>query len=123
MSNPYKGLVVEDDQASRQYLQLLLKLLEIEPVIAQNGEQALQMVNGHEFDILLLDIALGNGMNGMELCRELKSRPQLSDTPAIAVTAFARDSIPELESAGFAEYLSKPYGIEELKKVLRSFLQ
>lgn len=114
-------LVVEDDFASRQYLLLLLKKLEYNAVSAETGEQALELVKGENIDIMLLDIALGPGMSGLELGTILKKEERFSDTPMVAVTAFSKDKLDTLVEAGFADYMSKPYTIVQLKELLEKY--
>ena len=115
-------LVVEDDFASRQYLKFMLKRLNVEYLEAENGEDALELVRDKDIDVLLLDIALGFGISGIQLCEQLKQNSRFSDTPAIAVTAFAKDNLKEFDRVGFAGYLSKPYTFEQLKEILDKYL-
>ncbi|NQT63944.1 MAG: response regulator [Candidatus Marinimicrobia bacterium] len=116
------ALVVEDDFASRKYLILLLKKMNIEAVVAENGESGLDLAKDRDFDIMLLDIALGPGIDGIELCTRLKKQPRFAKTPPIAVTAFAQENLEKFEAAGFAGYLSKPYTSDQLKSALDKYL-
>lgn len=116
------ALVVEDDFASRQYLTFLLKKLNMVILAAENGENALELMKDKDVDIMLLDIALGPGINGIQLCDKLKQESRFLDTPAIAVTAFAKDNLEEFDRVGFAEYLSKPYSFEQLTAILDKYL-
>jgi len=115
-------LVVEDDFASRQYLLLLLKKLKFDSVAAETGEQALELMKDKKVDMMLLDIALGPGISGLELGAKLKQRTRFSTTPMVAVTAFTKDKLQTLESSGFADYMSKPYTIHQLKEMLEKHL-
>ncbi|MCF6237852.1 MAG: response regulator [Candidatus Marinimicrobia bacterium] len=115
-------LVVEDDFASRQYLLLLLKKLEYSAFAAETGEQALELMRGKSVDIMLLDIALGPGISGLELGSTLKQKNRFESTPMVAVTAFSKDKLATLDEAGFADYMSKPYTIVELKAMLEKYL-
>lgn len=116
------ALVVEDDFASRQYLLLLLKKLEIGAVAAETGEDALDAIKGKDVDIMLLDIALGPGISGLELGEELKKEDRFTETPMVAVTAFSKDKLENLEKIGFSGYLPKPYTIDQLKSILDKHL-
>ena len=117
-----KTLVVEDDFASRQFLKFLLREIGLESITAETGERALQVVEGETVDILLLDIALGPGMTGLELCKQLKMKTEFKSIPAIAVTAFSKEHLAEFEGAGFVDYLAKPYSIDQLKSLLNKYL-
>ena len=113
------ALVVEDDFASRQYLTFLLKRLNIEAIVAENGEDALQMMEHETVKFMLLDIALGPGISGIQLCEKLKAEERFLGTPAIAVTAFSREHLDEFDRVGFHGYLPKPYTFEQLETILK----
>jgi len=113
------ALVVEDDFASRQYLTFLLKRLNIESIVAENGEDALQMMENETVKYMLLDIALGPGISGIQLCEKLKAEARFLETPAIAVTAFSKEYLEEFDRVGFCGYLPKPYTFEQLETVLK----
>ncbi len=117
-----KALVVEDDFASRQYLTFMLKRLDMEFVAAESGESALAMVEDQNLDILLLDIALGPGIDGITLCEQLKQLPRFAEIPAVAITAFAKDHLNDFKRVGFNEYISKPYQFDQLKEILDKYL-
>ena len=122
MSKLKSVLVVEDDFASRQYLLLLLKKLEYASLAAETGEQALEMMKDKSVDIMLLDIALGPGISGLELGTVLKQENRFEGTPMVAVTAFSKDKLASLDEAGFSGYMSKPYSIVQLKELLEKYL-
>ena len=122
MSDPKTILVVEDDFASRQYLLLLLKKLEYKSHAAETGEQALEIMKDNNADLMLLDIALGPGISGLELGETLKKEDRFKDVPMVAVTAFSKDKLNTLEDAGFTDYMSKPYTIVQLKQLLEKYI-
>lgn len=117
-----KALVVEDDPASKQYISLLLKKLNCEFIAAETGEEALELMNENVVDIMLLDIALGPGMTGIDLGAQLKQKEKHAGTPMIAVSAFSREDVEELKPAGFVDFLTKPYTINELEAILDKHL-
>ena len=114
-------LVVEDDIASMQYLLLLLKKLEYEIYSAETGEEALILMQDKSVDVMLLDLALGAGISGIELAVILKKEKRFSATPMIAVSAFSKDKFRKLKSAGFSDYLAKPFTISQLKVLLSQY--
>ena len=72
---------------------------------------------------MLLDIALGPGISGIQLCEQLKQESRFSNTPAIAVTAFAKDNLDEFDRVGFVGYLPKPYTFDQLQAtILKKYL-
>ncbi len=115
----YTSLVVEDDPASRSYLTLMLEELNVHAIAARSGEQALELVGAVDIDIMLLDIALGAGITGIQLCETLKRKPQYARTPSIAV----REHLSEMEHMCFSDFLPKPYTLDQLKSVLSKYLK
>ena len=111
--------MVEDDQSSRRYLRLILQRQDYEIVEATNAEEALNIVDDKRIDGMLLDIALGQGLNGLELGENLKNRKKFEKTPMIAVTAYPRENLGDMDSKGFTGYLQKPYVPDELWDILR----
>ena len=122
MSEQMTVLVVEDDFASRQYLLLLLRKLNYMPIAAETGEEALELMKESYADILLLDIALGPGISGLELGALLKEQERFSSVPMVAVTAFTKDKLATFDEAGFSDYMAKPYTIVQLKQLLEKHL-
>lgn len=123
MNNEMKSiLVVEDDFASRQYLLLLLKKLEYASFAAETGEQALELMQDKSVDMMLLDIALGPGISGLELGAKLKAEDRFHATPMVAVTAFTKDKLETLDEAGFSDYLAKPYTLDQLREMIEKYL-
>jgi len=118
MGDQMTVLVVEDDFASRQYLLLLLKKLNYLTIAAETGEEALELMSEKDADIMLLDIALGAGISGLELGAMLKKEERFSNAPMVAVTAFSKDKLETFDEAGFTNYLAKPYTIVQLKDLL-----
>lgn len=122
LSTPKTVLVVEDDFASRKYLQLLLKKLDYTYFAAETGEQAKALMSDKTVDIMLLDIALGPGISGLDLGVTFKAEERFADTPMVAVTAFSKDKLQTLETSGFSDYMAKPYTIVQLKDMLDKHL-
>lgn len=115
-------LVIEDDHASLQYLLLLLKKLDYSTVVGKTGEEGLALMENKVVDIMLLDIALGPGISGLELGAILKKEERHANTPMVAVSAFLKEKFQDLEPSGFVDYLSKPYTITDLQNILGKHL-
>jgi CheY-like chemotaxis protein len=117
------ALVVEDNTANLKYMEFLLRKIEIVMIHAKSGEEALAMINDNDIDCFLIDINLGLGMTGIELAEALRQNEELNHTPIFAVTAYADDKfVNEMLEAGFNNYLSKPYNLQDLKKLLSEYL-
>ncbi len=109
-----KVLLVEDNEHTQYLIESLLEDAFSVTVVA-DAEQALLEAFRTEFDMVLLDINLGEGPNGADVLRELRAMPAYRTVPIAAVTAYAlpgdRERFLEM---GFSAYLSKPFNAEEL---------
>lgn len=114
-----KALVVEDNIPSMNYLLFILKRFNISTVSAHSGEEALNVLNDKQFDVMLLDIALGEGISGVVLMENLREMKKFKDIPIIAVTAFEKQAVRKVKRGGFSDILRKPYNADQLKNILR----
>ena len=111
-------LVVEDDRSSRMLVKHFLESMDIQVVDAETGEKALDLLKHEKVEGILMDIALGAGMNGIDTGRSIKASGEYSEAPMIAVTTYERSQLQGFEDSGFTGYLQKPYTAEELKAAL-----
>lgn len=102
-------LVVEDDEINRNIIRLfLLNHYKVDTAVDVNS--ALKLIKGKKYDALLLDINLGEQLNGMDLLKEILALPQYVGTPIIAVTAYALETDKQkFYSAGFTHHIAKPF--------------
>lgn len=107
-------LVVEDDSAIRELLRLHLDLAGFALDETENGRQALDWARAKPFDLVLLDVMLP-GLDGVSVCRAIRSAGPNVDTPILMLTARdgEADKVLGLES-GADDYLTKPFGVREL---------
>ncbi|HAD97329.1 MAG TPA: DNA-binding response regulator [Cryomorphaceae bacterium] len=110
---PYRILVVEDDQLIAESLCDILECLEHQVVgTAASGEKALDLLKNTEADLILLDIQLNGGMDGVALAEIIKKD---YDLPFIFTTAFADpQTIEKARDMGPFGYIVKPYGIKDI---------
>lgn len=111
-------LYVEDDSIALQYVSITLKnIAEIDTAV--DVGQALTLVKKNQYDILMLDINLGRGIDGVELLSRIKEVPGYHSVSAVAVTAYAAETEKnEFLAKGFTHYISKPFSSQELKNLL-----
>jgi len=112
-------LVVENDDASKDIIKLFLKdLCHVE--CTDSGEKAYKMVNENNYDIILMDINLGKGMNGTEATKEIRKIETYKNTPIVAITGFAmRGDKDEFLKAGCTHYLAKPFSRDKIVKLIK----
>mmetsp|Transcript_29355 Transcript_29355/g.57172 ORF Transcript_29355/g.57172 Transcript_29355/m.57172 type:complete len:230 (+) Transcript_29355:10250-10939(+) len=116
-------LVVEDEPAQREVLAYNLEAEGFAVSRAQNGEEALLLVDEDAPDIIVLDWMMPN-LSGIEVCRRLKIRPQTRSIPVIMLSARSEevDKVRGLET-GADDYVVKPYSVIELMARVRSQLR
>lgn len=105
-------LIVEDEQELAKALKLHLESLSCTVQVAFRGDTGLRIAESRSFDLILLDIMLP-GMDGLEVCRRLRTRRVY--TPVLMITARSTevDKVLGLEM-GADDYLTKPFSVAEL---------
>ena len=107
-----KILIVEDNEINAKVLDLMLKKLEFKysTDFAENADRALSIAEEEMFDLILMDINLGDGqMTGTEVMKALKAQDSYRNVPIYAVTCYSLPGDRErFLEAGFDKYISKP---------------
>ena len=116
-------LLVEDEHAQREVLAYNLEAEGFRVVSAENGEEALLLVDENLPDIIVLDWMMPN-LSGIEVCRRLKMRPDTRAIPIIMLSARSEevDKVRGLET-GADDYVVKPYSVVELMARVRAQLR
>lgn len=119
MPYQHKILIVDDDPIARSNLQDLLELEGYELELAENGRQAIEKLRAMTPDIVLLDVMMP-GMNGFEVCQQLRNTPSTAEVPIIFLTAFDdRSSRLQGIEVGADDFISKPFDRLELRARIR----
>jgi len=118
---PRRILVVEDDLDIAHLVEMHLKDLGAEVTLAHDGNVALELATKKPFDLIILDLMLP-GIDGLEICRRLRSRTNY--TPILMLTARSADvdRIVGLE-LGADDYLTKPFNVRELIARVKALLR
>lgn len=105
-------LIVEDNEINAKLLEIMLKELafEVSISIAEDAKNALDQTEKEQFDLVLMDINLGDGlMDGTEVMKILKSKENYNQVPIYAVTCYSLPGDKErFLDQGFDKYFSKP---------------
>ncbi len=111
-------LIIEDDPISREVMnRQLRKYFQID--LAEDGKEAIELFSQNDYHLIITDINLGIGKNGIEVMKEIRNTDKGKTIPVIAITAYANFGDREsFLSAGFDNYLSKPYQTDELLRCI-----
>ena len=123
MSDQKKSiLVVEDDEQSQKYMRILLSR-EFDVHIAAGSAQAWEILQSQHVDLILMDLSLRDGDDGLKITRGIRERGPDPKIPIIALTAhaFPEDRKRSLE-AGCNDYVSKPFQWVHLRSVIEKHL-
>ncbi len=114
-------LVVDDESQIRKLLVTGLGGYGHEVITAAGGEQALTLVAQRKPDLVVLDINLGQGADGLEVCRRLR---EWSRVPIIMLSV-RNDETTKVQAldAGADDYLTKPFGMEELRARIQAVVR
>jgi DNA-binding response OmpR family regulator len=115
-------LVVDDESDLREMLTRSFTREGHRVTSVADGATAIDRASTEHFDIVLLDIALGPGPDGYEVCRTLRARRNV--VPIIMLTALdsEADAVLGLEAGG-DDYVTKPFGLAELRSRIRAVLR
>jgi len=107
-------LVVDDEERVALSIERSLRREEYQVRVANNGSDALKIARREKPDLIILDIIMP-GMDGIQVCQELRQDPTLKSVPILFLTARGRveDRIEGFE-AGADDYLTKPFDVREL---------
>src|SRR5256886_1670944 len=115
-------LVVDDESDLREMLTRSFSREGHRVMAVADGRGAIDRASTDHFDIVLLDVALGPGPDGYEVCRTLRGRRNV--VPIIMLTALdsEADAVLGLE-AGADDYVTKPFGLAELRSRIRAVVR
>jgi DNA-binding response OmpR family regulator len=116
-------LVIDDDDLVSRTLQRALKMYDYQVMTANSGIEGLQLARRHRPDLFILDIMMP-GVDGYQVCRQIRGDPLLQDAPVLFLTAKAKDE-DKIEGfrAGGDDYLVKPFNMQELELRVKAILR
>jgi len=116
-------LVIDDDDLVSRTLQRALKMYDHQVMTASSGIEGMQLARRHRPDLFILDIMMP-GVDGYQVCRQIRGDPLLQDVPVLFLTAKAKDE-DKIEGfrAGGDDYLVKPFNMQELELRVKAILR
>ncbi|MDE2029243.1 MAG: response regulator [Alphaproteobacteria bacterium] len=115
-------MIVEDNDLNLKLFRDLLEAHGYNTLHTRDGFQVLDLARNNSPDLILMDIQLPE-VSGLEITGWLKSDPQLSAIPVVAVTAFAmRGDEEKIRTGGCDDYLSKPIAVHQFISTVKKYL-
>ncbi|MBW1865288.1 MAG: response regulator [Deltaproteobacteria bacterium] len=116
-------LIVDDEPNIVIPLQFLMEQNGYNTLVAQSGEEALEMISKEKPDLVLLDIMLP-GVDGFEVCEIIRLNPEWRNTRVIFLTAKGRDvDIAKGMVLGADEYITKPFSNQQIIDAVKKLLE
>ncbi|NKB18518.1 MAG: diguanylate cyclase, partial [Pseudanabaena sp. CRU_2_10] len=123
VDNQISILVVDDEPTNFDAIAILLAQTNYRLIYVDNGYKALSYLAEHQPDALLLDVVMP-GLDGLEVCRQIKTNPNWQHIPVIMVTALnTKEDLAECLEAGADDFIGKPVNGIELRSRIRSMLR
>lgn len=122
MINSENILIIDDDPATTRLLEVLLRREGYNIQSENLSEKAIQTSKSFSPNLIILDLMMP-GVDGMDVCRDMKGDPELENIPIIMFTAVNQPEVKdEAKNAGINEYITKPIHPNDLKDRIRRWL-
>lgn len=116
-----KILIVDDDQTIGFMLRDILEFNGHEVVVSQEPRKTRENIKAHDIDLVLLD-KLISGVDGTDVCADLRKDDELADLPIVMMSAL--HNVNDIcKQAGATEFLSKPFDMETLIALTNEILE
>ncbi len=117
-----KVLIVDDNDAFRRLCAEFIKFDGHQVLTARSGRETVPLVRQERPDILLLDIMMP-GVDGYEVCRQIKSDPEIKDTMVVMLTALPPNERFKSFQAGADDHITKPIESRRLRDLVRRLVE
>ena len=119
-----KILIVEDDNASRRLMKILINDIGYTDVLADSGELAWEILKvNHDFDLIITDVVLG-GMTGLDLIHKIKENPSLKDIPIyVCSSQLSKNDVLSYLKVGIQLFMEKPLNGKKLQGHILKLLE
>jgi CheY-like chemotaxis protein len=116
-------LVADDDDDILTLVGLRLERAGYAVVTAHDGEEALAAAEAHPIELAVIDVMMP-GIDGHEVVRRLRARPETADIPILVLTAVVHDNVADAsDAAGASAHMRKPFSPKELVARLEALRQ
>ena len=115
-------LAVEDNEDNLLIIDYIVDSFNCQFIGESDGKRTLQIAKEFQPDLILLDIMLPD-LSGFDILQCLKEDSLTRKIPVVAVTALAmKEDEQRIQDAGFDEYITKPFQLEDLEDIIRRYL-
>ena len=123
VDTPRRIICIEDEPEMIDLVKLILSRHDYEVIGAEGGRAGLEAIKKHLPDLVLLDLMMPD-MDGWEVYQQMKANEKLKNIPVVVVTAKAQsiDKVLGLHIAKVDDYITKPFGPEELRNSIERIL-
>lgn len=116
-------LIVDDERNLRRLLQVTFEHQKYQVYEASNGLEAIRLAVEYKPDVILLDVMMPGGIDGVEVCKRIKSTPMLCNSHVILLTALGQERDRKAgEWANADAYITKPFSPIQLLSVIEDYL-
>jgi len=114
-----KILIVDDQVEVRELVEVTLRVEDYQIFQAKNGEEAIEIAKTEKPKLIIMDIMMPGGMDGLEATRIIKNDPETKDCTVVMLTAKGQQADREAGlKAGASDYFAKPFSpLDLMKKV------
>jgi two-component system response regulator AtoC len=114
-------LVVDDDRRGRRLLQIMVEGLGLESAAAENGDEALRVIDAQKIDVVVTDLRMP-GMSGIDLLKRIRELD--SEVPVVVLTAYATvETAVQAMKQGAFDYVLRPFDVETMESTIRRALE
>ena len=114
-------LHADDEPDTREVVQTILEIEGFEIVSVENGEQALEQLKFHDFDVILLDIMMPD-MSGLELFSRISEMKNKYRVIFLTVLESSNEQLKQLKELGVKDYITKPFDRDHLVESVKGAL-
>jgi len=118
---PQTIMLVDDDPQLRHVVSMFFELEGYNVLQAEDGRKAIEMLTEYLPDVILLDLMMPE-VTGTEVCQHVRGSKRLKEIPVVVFTA-AEIKEEELVAAGADRFITKPYSLEGLRRVVRTLIK
>ncbi|MBN1823677.1 MAG: response regulator [Endomicrobiales bacterium] len=120
----FRVLLVDDDRQIGDILKNVIIKQQFEAEVIYDGRKIFDVIKANRPDLILLDISLQIGPDGIELCRQLKSESSTKSIPIIMITANEySDSVEKCFSYGAEDYIFKPFNLPDFILKIKKYMK